>query len=143
LAPPRRNPAHLRYRQGLGRLRPAATGPSMRLLPAPARNVRWRPAHAAGPARATSETAGPRCGWHGAFFVQTRHGDHQRTVFAFAWDNDPALCAPFEHRIEAVQAQRRLRPVTGVAPEARGLEDGPDVLNVGDARCFGWRGQLA
>src|SRR5262245_12516793 len=89
--------ADLLRSQGLGWLRWAATRSPMGLLAASAWRVGWLAAPAAGSARPAAETASPSLGWHGAFLVEASDGDHQRAVFAFAWYNNPALSASFEH----------------------------------------------
>jgi hypothetical protein len=72
------------------------------------------------------------------FGIQARDGNDQGAFLAFAGDDNLAVFAAFEDGGEAIEADIALLLFLPVTLEARGFEDGLDVLGVGQA-LFGRR----
>jgi hypothetical protein len=70
------------------------------------------------------------------FLIQARDRDHQRTFGALAWDDDFAVFATFQDRVEAVETQAALVPLFAMAANAGRLEDGLNVFCISDPLLF-------
>src|SRR5262249_20134621 len=77
-----------------------------------------------------TRTTGFKLRRHSLFLVQPSHSDDQRTLGAFAGNDNRTVFAAFQRRFKGVQAQPALVTFLIVATETGGLENWLDVFGV-------------